>query len=106
MKRSSGGLVYSTETGRMCPDCRQPVAGCTCKAGAAPVGDGNVRVSLQTKGRGGKAVTLVKGVALDAVALAPIALQRSTRRAASARRHQKDRAREVCAALPTSELPR
>lgn len=76
MKHSSGGLVYSTENGRMCPDCRQPVAGCTCKAASpAPVGDGNVRVSLQTKGRGGKAVTLVKGVALDPAALAALGKQ-------------------------------
>jgi translation initiation factor 1 len=75
MKRgSSGGLVYSTETGRMCPDCGQAVAACRCRADAraAPVGDGNVRVALQTKGRGGKAVTLVRGLALDAVALAAL----------------------------------
>jgi translation initiation factor 1 len=72
MRSSNGGLVYSTETGRMCPTCRQPVAACTCKAGAnaAPAGDGNVRVSLQSKGRGGKSVTLVKGLALDPMALA------------------------------------
>ena len=67
---SLGGLVYSTEAGRMCPDCRQPVAQCTCKAQAAlPQGDGVVRVSRETKGRGGKAVTLVKGVLLDAAGL-------------------------------------
>ena len=57
-----GGLVYSTDAGRMCPDCRQPVAQCVCKAAAPlPAGDGIVRVSRETKGRGGKAVTLVKG---------------------------------------------
>ena len=67
---SLGGLVYSTESGRMCPDCRQPVAQCTCKAQAAlPQGDGVVRVSRETKGRGGKAVTLVNGVLLDAAGL-------------------------------------
>lgn len=67
---SLGGLVYSTEAGRMCPDCRQPVAQCRCKAQAAlPQGDGVVRVSRETKGRGGKAVTLVKGVLLDAAGL-------------------------------------
>ncbi|HEY0490040.1 MAG TPA: translation initiation factor Sui1 [Telluria sp.] len=65
-RNAMGGLVYSTETGRMCPDCRHALAECICKAKAAPVGDGNVRVTLQTKGRGGKAVTLVKGLALDA----------------------------------------
>ena len=72
MERSAshrGGLVYSTETGRMCPECRKALAECTCKAKATPVGDGQVRVMLQTKGRGGKAVTLVKGLALDAGAL-------------------------------------
>ena len=61
-----GGLVYSTETGRMCPGCRQPVAQCQCRsAHAVPVGDGVVRVSRETKGRAGKGVTLVKGVPLD-----------------------------------------
>ena len=74
MKRSSsGGLVYSTESGRMCPDCRQPVAACACSAAARVVGDGVVRVSRQSKGRGGKTVTLVKGVALDPVAAQRIA---------------------------------
>ena len=69
MKHSSNsGLVYSTESGRMCPDCRQPLAGCRCKAGAPIPGDGVVRVSRQKKG--GKTVTLVKGLALDAAALA------------------------------------
>ena len=70
-----GGLVYSTDSGRMCPDCRQPVAQCTCRQVAAPSGDGTVRVSRETKGRGGKAVTLVKGVMLDATALADLGKQ-------------------------------
>ena len=71
-----GGLVYSTDAGRMCPDCRQPVAQCVCTAqAAAPTGDGIVRVSRETKGRGGKAVTVVKGVSLDALALADLSKQ-------------------------------
>jgi len=75
-KLSTGGLVYSTETGRMCPACRQPAAQCVCKqATAVPAGDGVVRVSRETKGRGGKAVTLVKGVALNAVDLAGLGKQ-------------------------------
>jgi len=79
MKRSaSGGLVYSTESGRMCPECRQPMAACACKAAAPSVGDGVVRVSRQSKGRGGKTVTLVKGVALDPVALALLGKQLRT----------------------------
>ncbi|OFA05151.1 translation initiation factor Sui1 [Duganella sp. HH101] len=70
-------LVYSTETGRMCPDCGQPVADCSCKAAAKskPAGDGVVRVSRESKGRGGKTVTLVKGLALDATALALLGKQ-------------------------------
>ena len=59
-----GGLVYSTDAGRMCPDCRQPVSQCQCKAAKPPSGDGVVRVSRETKGRGGKAVTVVRGVLL------------------------------------------
>jgi translation initiation factor 1 len=70
-RKSTGGLVYSTEHGRMCPDCGKPAAQCICgKATAAPKGDGIVRVSLDTKGRKGKGVTLVTGVPLDAIALA------------------------------------
>jgi translation initiation factor 1 len=70
------GLVYSTDTGRMCPACRQPVAACVCKAAApAPAGDGVARVWRETKGRGGKAVTLVKGLALDATTLAALGKQ-------------------------------
>lgn len=55
----------------MCPACRRPIAQCTCRtaAAAAPPGDGVVRVQRETKGRGGKAVTVVRGVALDAAAL-------------------------------------
>jgi translation initiation factor 1 len=75
-KPSSGGLVYSTDSGRMCPACRMPVAQCVCDQ-KQPVlsSDGIVRVSRETKGRGGKAVTLVKGLALDAVALATLGKQ-------------------------------
>lgn len=58
------GLVFSTETGRHCPDCNQPIAECTCKESAIPEGDGIVRISRETKGRKGAGVTLVKGVLL------------------------------------------
>lgn len=67
---ASAGLVYSTDAGRMCPTCRQPIAGCVCKINqTAPTGDGVVRVSRETKGRAGKGVTLIKGLALEPVAL-------------------------------------
>jgi translation initiation factor 1 len=71
-KPALGGLVYSTDSGRMCPACRQPMLRCACKALAAPVGHGVVRVSLQTKGRGGKAVTLVRGLPLNVEALSAL----------------------------------
>ena len=74
----TGGLVYSTDAGRMCPNCRQPVSSCTCKQSVAPKGDGVVRVSRETKGRGGKSVTLVKGLALDAPSLATTGKQLRT----------------------------
>lgn len=66
-------LVYSTETGRTCPECRQPQAACSCRqqaAAAAQRGSGTVRLLHETKGRGGKGVTVVRGLALDAEALA------------------------------------
>ena len=81
MKSSSqGGLVYSTELGRTCPECRHALAECTCKsaAKALPAGDGMASVSRQTKGRGGKIVTIVKGLALDAVSLAVLGKQLRT----------------------------
>jgi translation initiation factor 1 len=73
-KPGSGGLVYSTDAGRMCPLCRQPVAACACDRGAAPAsrGDGVVRVSRETGHRGGKTVTMVRGLALDAAAHAAL----------------------------------
>lgn len=78
-KSSSGGLVYSTDSGRMCPVCRQPASSCRCSAAPArPSIDGIVRVSRETKGRGGKGVTLVKGLALDPPALAALGKQLKT----------------------------
>lgn len=63
-KRSTGGLVFSTDQGRMCPDCREPVEACRCGEAQAPTGDGIVRVSRETKGRKGKGVTLITGIPL------------------------------------------
>ena len=63
----------------MCPACRQPVAGCLCASQAAVRrGDGVVRVSRESKGRGGKVVTLVRGVEVDAAALATLGKQLRT----------------------------
>jgi len=57
----------------MCPACRQPVAQCRCGQATAPVAtDGIVRVSRETQGRKGKGVTVIRGVVLDAAALAQL----------------------------------
>ncbi|MBF7142000.1 MULTISPECIES: translation initiation factor Sui1 [Pseudomonas] len=61
---SLGGLVYSTDSGRHCPACGQPVGGCTCSSTVLPEGDGIARVRRESKGRGGKTVTTVTGVPL------------------------------------------
>lgn len=65
----AGGLVYSTEQGRMCPSCRRPVADCVCAKAGKPAGDGVARVACETNGRRGKAVTLVRGLILEGDAL-------------------------------------
>jgi translation initiation factor 1 len=75
MKRANpeGGLVYSTEAGRMCPVCRLPIAQCRCRQAGVPAAaaaaDGIVRVFFETKGRGGKGVTVIRGLGLDDAAL-------------------------------------
>jgi translation initiation factor 1 len=63
-------VVYSTEQGRICPGCGNPVNQCTCRKQTSSSGDGNVKVSRETKGRKGKGVTLIKGLDMDTAALA------------------------------------
>jgi translation initiation factor 1 len=66
VKNSSGGLVYSSERGRMCPGCNRPQKECSCaRTQAVSSSDGVVRVARQTKGRKGKGVSLITGVPLD-----------------------------------------
>jgi translation initiation factor 1 len=57
-------LVYSTESGRI--ELGQ-------KTQSANTGDGNVRVRREKKGRGGKTVTTVAGLALGSVELKALA---------------------------------
>lgn len=67
-------LVYSTDRGRLCPQCLRPVAQCVCgKDKPAVTGDGIIRLRRETKGRGGKAVTLVDGLPLAAAELKALA---------------------------------
>ena len=74
--RRQSGIVYSTEHGRMCPACGEPVAKCVCrKAGMPPAGDGVVRVGRETKGRKGKCMTVITGFGLDSDGLRELAKQ-------------------------------
>lgn len=80
--------VYTTETGRVCPNCGKPVAECTCRKkqaasrgdgasrsdGASPSGD-VVRVALEKKGRGGKTVTVITGLSGSDDALRALATE-------------------------------
>jgi translation initiation factor 1 len=70
-RAEEGGLVYSTEHGRMCPACRKPLDACICdKARSRPASDGVVRIRCETTGRRGKGVTVIRGVPLDDAELA------------------------------------
>lgn len=69
--------VYSTQTGRLCPDCGQPQAACRCKRAhkstPPPIGDGIIRIHREKSGRGGKEVSLIKGLPLTHDALTALA---------------------------------
>lgn len=70
-------LVYSTDSGRTCPVCRQAQADCRCKAQAqsAVLGNGQVRVRRETAGRKGKGVTVILGLPLTLEELTSVAKQ-------------------------------
>lgn len=71
------GLVYSTESGRHCPDCGQPLAACACaeqaEAERLAALDGIVRIRRETSGRKGKGVTTISGVPLAEAELKQLA---------------------------------
>ncbi len=64
-------LVYSTESGRICPECGHPAAKCSCKNNKTDKkqqlfpNDGTVRIRREIKGRSKKTVTSVFGIPLD-----------------------------------------
>ena len=64
MGKSSGSrAVYSTELGRLCPQCQRKIVACACgKDRPTGAGDGVVRIRRESKGRGGKAVTVIEGI--------------------------------------------
>lgn len=67
-------LVWSSESGRVCPECGKAVAVCICKKQVTTfAGDGIVRIRRESKGRGGKTVTVVSGIPGDETALKALA---------------------------------
>lgn len=54
--------VYSTDLGKLCPDCEQAIQACICSKTIHYQGDGIIRLSRETKGRKGNGVTLISGV--------------------------------------------
>ncbi len=66
------GTVYSSEHGRMCPDCGQPLKQCRCsQTKVAPAGDGIVRLGRAK--RKGKGVTTISGLPLEGKELTQLA---------------------------------
>ena len=67
MTEENQRLVYSTESGRICSECQKTSARCECKEVTRQkiLGDGNVKLRRETKGRGGKTVTVISGLALN-----------------------------------------
>ena len=63
-----GGLVYSTEHGKTCPQCRAAIDDCHCEDASEQARlatlDGIVRIRRETSGRKGKGVTTISGIPL------------------------------------------
>lgn len=68
MRNQLQGLVYSTEHGRLCPECEKPVDECICdqleEQQRLSSLDGIVRIRRETAGRKGKGVTTLSGIPL------------------------------------------
>ncbi|WP_130472053.1 translation initiation factor Sui1 [Candidatus Magnetaquicoccus inordinatus] len=65
-------VVFSTEQGRMCPECQQPLSGCICRQTKSVAAAGGLRVLRERKGRQGKDVTVIHGLSLDPLSLAQL----------------------------------
>ena len=73
-------LVYSTESGKICPSCQNPVSKCKCKKKKSRSQtnikiDGIIRVQREVKGRKGKTLTIVSGFEINADELKNLAAQ-------------------------------
>lgn len=73
-------LVYSTESGKICPSCQKPVSECTRKkkkpkSQSNIKTDGIIRIQREVKGRKGKTVTTVSGFQITADELKNLAAE-------------------------------
>jgi len=73
-------LVYSTESGKICPLCQKSVSECSCKKKKPRSQtnikiDGIIRIKREVKGRKGKTVTTVSGFQIKADELKNLATQ-------------------------------
>jgi len=73
-------LIYSTESGKICPSCQKPVSKCTCKK-KKPRSQTNIkyddiiRIQREAKGRKGKTVTTLSGFQITDAELKNLATQ-------------------------------
>ena len=61
-------FVFSTEHGKLCPECEQPDSDCICienRKKQVNVSNGPIQISKQSKGRKGKYVTVISGLPLN-----------------------------------------
>ncbi|TBR38547.1 translation initiation factor [Marinomonas agarivorans] len=73
MKKSN--LVYSTDSSQLCSACQEYKPNCQCDQKEQVLGDGKVRLLLETKGRKGKGVTVITGLAMTEAELKQFAKQ-------------------------------
>ncbi len=87
-KMTKSTIVYSTESGRICPDCNKPVSSCVCKKKKYSEGnrssrnwpdDGIIRIMRETKGHGGKTITIIGNIPLENSQLKELAKKLKTR---------------------------
>ncbi len=72
-----GRPVYETGKGRLCPKCGWPVDDCRCSRAAEEPVPARVTcvLRLETKGRGGKSVSVVAGLPRNQAFLAALAAE-------------------------------
>ena len=73
-------LVYSTESGKICPKCQKSIPVCTCKKKKSRSQtnkkyDGIIRIQREVKRRKGKTVTTLSGFQMNADELKNLAAQ-------------------------------